>query len=178
MAKRTRAAKQPALPSDRQIEQMAMHLGALGAKATPPSAVHTGQWVRWKCMYGCDGYGTSLVCPPHTPTPDKTRKMLDEYTRAVLFEAPRGKAKEIAADLERTLFLAGYYKAFGLGAGPCHLCRECTFDEGCTHADRARPSMEAVGIDVFATARGRGFTINVVRTRSDPQHYFGLVLVE
>jgi hypothetical protein len=33
-------------------------------------------------------------------------------------------------------------------------------------------------IDVFATARKNGFTINVVRTSQDPQHYFGLVLVE
>jgi hypothetical protein len=38
--------------------------------------------------------------------------------------------------------------------------------------------MEACGIDVFATARKHGFTINVVRTYQDPQHYFGLVLVE
>jgi hypothetical protein len=38
--------------------------------------------------------------------------------------------------------------------------------------------MEACGIDVFATVRKHGFTIDVVRTPSDPQHYFGLVLVE
>jgi len=38
--------------------------------------------------------------------------------------------------------------------------------------------MEACGIDVYATACKQGFTINVVRTRKDPQHYFGLVLVE
>jgi hypothetical protein len=38
--------------------------------------------------------------------------------------------------------------------------------------------MEACGIDVFATARRHGFTIDVVRTHSDPQHYFGLVLIE
>jgi len=38
--------------------------------------------------------------------------------------------------------------------------------------------MEACGIDVYATARAAGFTINVVRTRKDPQHYFGLVLVD
>jgi hypothetical protein len=36
----------------------------------------------------------------------------------------------------------------------------------------------ACGMDVFATARKHGFTIEVVRTRRDPQHYFGLVLIE
>jgi hypothetical protein len=38
--------------------------------------------------------------------------------------------------------------------------------------------MEACGIDVYATARNNGFTIDVVRTCDDPQHYFGLVLIE
>jgi len=35
-----------------------------------------------------------------------------------------------------------------------------------------------VGIDVYATVRKHGFTINVVRTHDDEQHYFGLVLVD
>ncbi len=36
----------------------------------------------------------------------------------------------------------------------------------------------ACGIGVFATVRKHGFTIEVVRARRDPQHYFGLVLIE
>jgi predicted metal-binding protein len=157
---------------------MALEAGALAAKRISPAAVHTASWVRWKCQFGCGGFGSSLVCPPHTPTPDQTRRMLDEYRRAVLFEAPLRQAKRIAAALERELFLAGYYKAFGLGAGPCRLCATCAFERGCRHAEQARPSMEAVGIDVYATARGAGFTIHVVRKHTDPQHYFGLVLIE
>ncbi|MCJ7544265.1 MAG: DUF2284 domain-containing protein [Phycisphaerae bacterium] len=157
---------------------MAMAAGALGAKRISPAAVHTANWVRWKCQFGCDGFGSSLVCPPHTPTPDQTRRMLDEYRRAVLFEAPLRQAKRIAAALERELFLAGYYKALGLGAGPCRLCPTCAMEAGCRHAEQARPAMEAVGIDVYATARGAGFTIDVVRSHADPQHYFGLVLIE
>ena len=102
---------------------------------------------------------------------------LAAYKQAVLFEAKRGRTKAIAAALERQLFLAGYYKAFGLGAGPCNLCRTCAFDRGCRHSDRARPAPEACGIDVYATVRRHGFTIDVVRSHRDQQHYFGLVLV-
>jgi predicted metal-binding protein len=178
MGKKAAAKKPPAGLTKRQLVEMALKHGALAAKAISPSHVPTSQWVRWKCRFGCGGYGSSLVCPPHTPEPHQTRAMLDEFRTGVLFESPPGQAKKIAADLERELFLSGYYKAFGLGCGPCGLCDSCTFDEGCRHPRRARPSMEAVGIDVFATARGHGFTINVVRTRKDPQHYFGLVLVE
>jgi hypothetical protein len=38
--------------------------------------------------------------------------------------------------------------------------------------------MEACGIDVYATVRRHGFTIDVVCNHNDPQHYFGLVLIE
>ena len=156
----------------------AVEMGALAARMVRPADVETAEWVRWKCQFGCGGYATSLMCPPHSPTPEQTRRMLDGYRTAVLFESPPGKAKQIAADLERRLFLDGHYKALGLGAGPCMLCDECDFEGPCRHPHRARPSMEACGIDVYATARKHGFVINVVRTRRDPQHYFGLVLIE
>lgn len=162
----------------RKCIQMAVEFGALGAKMIDARTIETGEWVRWKCRFGCDGFGSSLVCPPHTPRPAETRAMIDGYKRAVLFEAPPGRSKDIAVKLERALFLAGHYKAFGLGAGPCPLCDTCTFEKGCRHAEEARPSMEACGIDVFATVRKHGFTIEVVRSRKDPQHYFGVVLVE
>ena len=178
MGKKSVSKTRSAKLSRGQLKQMAMSLGAIKAKVISPTTAETSEWVRWKCQFGCGGFGSSLVCPPHTPEPAQTRLMLDEYKQAVLFEAPRGKAKKIAADLERKLFLAGFYKALGLGSGPCRLCDTCSFEEGCQHPDQARPSMEACGIDVFATVRGHGFAIDVVRTRRDPQHYFGLVLLE
>jgi predicted metal-binding protein len=165
-------------PTHKEIIQQAIGLGAKSAKIIPASSVETGTWVRWKCQFGCGGYGSSLMCPPHSPTPEQTRKMLDEYDRAVLFEAGRGEPKSIAVALERELFLAGFYKALGLGAGPCRLCGSCAMEKGCRHPEEARPAMEACGIDVFATVRKHGFTINVVKEVTDPQHYFGLVLFE
>ena len=163
---------------EQSFVQAAGKQGALRAVVVNPADVETGHWVRWKCQYGCGGFGTSLVCPPHTPDPESTRKMLDGYTRGILFEAPDGEAKRIAAELERELFLSGYYRAFGLGAGPCLLCEECAFDQGCRHPHEARPAMEACGIDVFATVRKHGFEVQVVRDYDAPQHYFGLVLVD
>jgi len=160
------------------LARKALDLGAVQAKVISPSDVRAGSWVRWKCRFGCGGYGSSLMCPPHTPRPEETRRMLDEYTSAVLFEAPRGEAKRIAADLEREAFLGGHYNTFGLGSGPCRLRDECAFDEGWRYPRETRPSMEACGIDVDATARRHGFPIEVCRTHDDPQHYYGLVLVE
>jgi len=155
-----------------------VELGALKAKGIDPRTVETAPWVRWKCRFGCGGYNSSLMCPPYSPDPEETRRVLNSYKKAILFEGGRQDTKKIAAEMEREIFLSGYHKALGLGAGPCRLCRSCAFNEGCRHPEEARPALEACGIDVFATVRKHGFPIEVVKTYEDPQHYYGLILIE
>ena len=155
----------------------AKELGAKEAKVISASSVVTAQWVRLKCQFGCDGYGHRLTCPPFSPTPEQTRRMLDEYTHVLLIHGDAyTDIRTIVAALEREIFLDGFYKAFGMGAGPCYLCAKC--GKFCKHPDIARPSMEASGIDVYATARGNGFPLDVVKTRACPENYYGLVLLE
>jgi predicted metal-binding protein len=164
-------------PLEALIER-ALELGASRAKAIPASSVVVGEWVRWKCQYGCGGYGRCLTCPPRSPAPEETKRALASYKRAILFQAGRGEVREIIALLEREVFLAGYYKAFGMASGPCRLCGECNLSGACRHPDEARPSMEACGVDVYATVRSAGWEIDVVRTEQDPARFFGLVLVD
>jgi predicted metal-binding protein len=156
----------------------AEELGARRAKVIKAGSVEVAEWVRLKCTYGCGGYGSSRLCPPHSPTPETTRRVLSEYRRAILVEGGEKKPREITPALERDLFLTGYYKAFAFASGPCGLCAECDPDEACSHPDRARPAMEACGIDVYATVRAAGWEIEVVRTEEDTPHFFGLVLVD
>ena len=159
--------------------ERAVELGATGAAVIPATKVQTGHWVRARCRFGCGAYGSSLMCPPHSWKPHETRKMLDEYTSAILVHCEPGvRVKDLVVALEREAFLANYYKAFSFGSGPCHLCSECSIEEGCRYPEQARPAMEASGIDVFRTAREAGFPIDVCRTRDDPQHYYGLVLLK
>jgi predicted metal-binding protein len=135
--------------------------------------------VKWKCRYGCDGYGSSLLCPPHSPAPEETRKLLDEYSRGVLVHCDASTSvRPLVAKLERMAFLGGFYKAFGIACGPCQFCPTCAFEKGCRHADQARPAMEACGIDVFQTARAAGLPIEVVTSQSCKQNYYGLLLLE
>jgi predicted metal-binding protein len=172
--------KKEAAPYERWVE-VAKKLGAAEAKVIAAASVVTGRWVRLKCQFGCGGYGQRLTCPPHSPTPEETAAVLAEYRVALLVHNPsRGNwkpLKKVVVALEREIFLAGHYKALGFGCGPCDLCSSCNL-ESCEHPERARPSMEAAGIDVYATARGNGFPIEVVRTPSSPQNYYGLVLIE
>jgi predicted metal-binding protein len=177
----TRKAVKAATTTERKLERLvrlAKRSGAQEVKAIGSDTVFTATWVRLKCQYGCGGYGGCLTCPPHSPTPETTRKLLDEYETILLVHfAGWRDVRRAIAKLERAAFLDGFYKAFGIASGPCHLCDECNL-ESCVHPDQARPSMEACGIDVYATARANGLSIEVCRTRDAEQNYYGLLLVE
>ncbi len=170
------------MESYRKFVKKAVEHGADDARIIKTDSIVTGPWVRWKCKYGCDGYDSSLCCPPHTPDHRETREMVDSYEKALLVHATDGAKRttdmtHIVATLERDIFLAGYHKAFALGAGPCQLCAECP-KEVCRHPAKARPSLESCSIDVFGTARNNGYTIEVLKDHSCRMNRFGLVLIE
>jgi predicted metal-binding protein/SAM-dependent methyltransferase len=151
-------------------------------KAVPlsPDQVVTAPWVRMKCRFGCAGFGNNLQCPPQTVNHDTTRTMLDDYKTAVLVQgAPPGKAfHQQLLELEKTAFLAGFHKAFVFGAGPCPVCPSCPDTGICRHPDRARPAMEASGIDVYTTARNAGFSLTPVQEKHNYVKYIGLLVLE
>jgi len=167
---------------------LALERGADGAKVILPSSIVTAEWVRLKCQFGCSGFGRGLCCPPHSPAPDLTRKVIDSYEKAILLHRriPGGAKRrertkefnEIVVGVEIEIFLEGYYKAWSMASGPCRLCKECDLSSSCKHGMEARPSMEACGVDVFQTARGNGFPIQVVRSLEEEQNIYGVILVE
>ncbi|MDD1771200.1 MAG: DUF2284 domain-containing protein [Methanomassiliicoccales archaeon] len=64
--------------------------------------------------------------------------------------------------LEKEALYQGHRFAAALSGGRCGLCDECVGPgpkERCRHPFEARPSMEAVGIDVVATAKNAGLEI-------------------
>ncbi|MCX8183954.1 MAG: DUF2284 domain-containing protein [Crenarchaeota archaeon] len=161
----------------KELCETAVKLGAAEAKVIKASDVMVRDWVRLKCQYGCDGYGKRLTCPPYSPAPEQMRRILSGYSSAILlrFEPSWENVHRVVARLEREAFLSGYYSALGLASGPCPFCTKCNL-KSWSHPERARPSMEACGIDVYATARGAGFTIEVVKRRKEKPKYFGLLL--
>ena len=175
----------------------------------PAEEIEVAEWVRWKCEYGCKAYGKHLTCPPYTPRPEETRKLIRGYEQALIvrfndvqpnLKVPYAHIHHYLWDailtmhstmfeLERHAFLAGYYKAFAMAALPCSFCRDClperenfTLDQAskrfCEHQDKARPSMEACGIDVFKTVRAVGYELGVRTSPKDRITFFGLLLIE
>ncbi|MEN6478297.1 MAG: DUF2284 domain-containing protein [Anaerolineales bacterium] len=161
----------------RRYAERLLGLGAAETRVIDPRAVITAEWVRWKCQYGCSCYGQRLTCPPHSPTPERTRAVLDSYSMGILarFAGEVRPSRPMVA-VEQEAFLDGYYKAFGLGEGPCRWCEECTL-ENCLHPTQARPSMEACGIDVFGTVQYYGLPIHTLREEGEPRNLYGLLLL-
>ena len=168
-----------------QYLEKALKAGIDHAMVVQTSKVHTAPWVRMKCQFGCRQYGQSHCCPPRTPTSDEMRRILDSYTHAILLHwnwkegvKPIDEFNNAVVDTELALFLDGYYKAWSMGSGPCRLCEKCNISGQCVHGTKARPSMEACGIDVFRTVREHGLPVRVLKERSEERHGYGLVLVE
>jgi predicted metal-binding protein len=169
----------------RKYVEQALAAGVHEAKVIPVRNVVTAEWVRLKCQFGCGGFGKRLCCPPHTPTPEQMKRVLAGYKTALIYSyipssyaRKRLRMQRLVAELERAAFLDGYYKAFGLTAGPCRFCKECNVPGRCKHPYLARPSMESCGIDVYATARSSGIELNVVTREDGPSKYINLILVE
>ena len=153
--------------------------------------------VRLKCQVPlCDSYYKNLMCPPYVPTVADFRESLKRYSRAILLQVsaklekscsdahsnevflPAKKLHELVNFGEKEAFLAGYRFAAGFMGGCCRLCDECVAVHGekiCRFPFKSRPSMEAMGIDVMATAEKAGLPVSF--PIGDTVTWTGLILL-
>ena len=97
--------------------QRALELGAEKAKIIDTETVVVAEWVRWKCQYGCPLFAKDPFHPPFAPDAASTKRVLGEYTKAILLNGPNGQTlSEAAVKLEGEAYHRGYYKAFALVA--------------------------------------------------------------
>ncbi len=95
----------------------ALELGAERAKVIDTETVVVAEWVRWKCQYGCPLFEKDPFHPPFAPDAESTKKVLKEYSKAILLNGPDGMTlTEAAVKLEGEAYHRGYYKAFALTA--------------------------------------------------------------
>jgi predicted metal-binding protein len=100
-----------------QLLKRALELGAENAKIISTDTVVVEEWVRWKCLYGCPFYEKEGCHPPVAPDAESTRKVMKEYSKALLLKGSKGKMlTEVAVRLEGEAYHRGYYKAFALTA--------------------------------------------------------------
>lgn len=136
----------------------------------------------------CPRAGETPHCPPYAPDLELVRRAINRYSWAILLKCHvspiedyipgkgttkaeqrrvllfHKKGSEVVCGLERQAYKDGYHLAMGLGGGSCkdYLCQGmiCQFlDSGrCRFPQRARPAIEAMGIDVMKLVNEAGWS--------------------
>jgi len=157
-----------------RIDETLKSQGYIDYKWIDPQGIIVAQWVRMKCMFGCNEYGHGASCPPNTPSVAECERFFKEYSNAIILhfdgkmekpDARHAWSARINAKLvklERAVFLAGFERTFLLFMDSCCFCKACTgHRETCSQPRMARPAPEAMAVDVYSTVRRFGFEINV-----------------
>lgn len=173
-----------------QIENIISGFDFQDYKWIDPKDIIVAQWVRIKCLYGCDDYGRAC-CPPNVPAVNECRDFFREYISALVFrfqfEAEKGnypktisqKLNKKLLDLEREIFLANYHKAFIFTQSNCSLCQECpSKKEDCKYPEKNRPSPEAFAVDVYGTVRNLGMHVDVVTKPHQEIDRFAILMID
>ena len=143
--------------------------------------------VRFQCSHsGCREYGKRLMCPPYVPEVNDFKKVLSNYIMGILISV-KGSSEDVfrlagllhdaVYSTEKKAFSMGFPFAAGLIGGPCSLCEKCPTGENakCIKREKARPSMEAMGIDVIKTCKKVGMEIEF---KEEEVTWTGLVLLD
>lgn len=179
------------------LRRHALDIGADNAKIVPSSMISIEDQVLEMCKKPyCDGYGKSANCPPHTLKPGDFREYIKAYDSAIIFkidvsvadmmsEKREGAFKrifQIATGVETAAKNDGFESAEGYAAGSCKpvFCPEHKACQGlvdeCRHPDKARPSMESVGMNVMKAVQDAGWKIQEIKADGDPDDHPNVVL--
>ncbi len=175
----------------KKLEEKFLAHGFTDFKWIDPRKIVTAMWVRMKCMYGCDEYGQTATCPPNVPSFSDCERFFSEYKEAVVFHFGKKVAKpedrhkwtrKISLKLlklEREVFISGFQKTFLLFLDSCTICAECTGSkEGCKEPEMARPTPEAMCMDVYSTVRQLGYPIQVLSDYDQEMNRYAFLLIE
>ena len=174
-----------------ELVSLALDCGASKAVMLAQSQLVTSPMFRDICRSnGCGKYGRCWVCPPEIGEIDALIASLDAYKRVLwyqtispiedsfdiegMFEAGHAHA-QLSQRISEALKARGCTDLLHLSCGGCHLCEICTKPQGlpCRHPDRALPSLEGYGVDVYNTTKNTPLAyINGQNTVT----YFGAVL--
>ena len=162
---------------DLLIEDLTLFAGRLtinGVCEFDPRELVPEERIRVFCVEDkCGNYNKNYMCPPHVGSITETRKRLLNYQRGVLFQYSQScnvkenhkRVEETKLDFHRKILeLEDFMKARGIGelwgliGGSCALCEKCyaQLEKPCPYPEKARPSLESLGIDLISLLRRLG----------------------
>ena len=174
------------------LVELALACGATHASALPTDLVALDAVFRDICQSNaCGNYGQCYMCPPDVGDIHDMMAQLRTYKSAVLYQtihaledsfdyegmvAAGALHAAVSQALEQQLREAGTVSYLHLSAGGCKVCDVCAKREHqpCRYPNRAMPSLESYGVNVYQTAQQAGLAyIN----GQDTVTYFGMVLL-
>ncbi|MBV7276853.1 DUF2284 domain-containing protein [Clostridium sp. PL3] len=174
-----------------KLEEFFNQYGFTDFKWVNTNDIIVAQWVRFRCVFGCPSYGKRCTCPPNVPNIEECKKMISEYKDIVVFhlEKQLEKPEDIKAwsrdtilkllNLEKEIFLSGYYKTFLISFDSCKICESCIGNRiECRNPKMVRPGADAFGIDVYSTVRNIGYPIHVLKEYGEAMNRYAFLLIE
>ena len=174
-----------------KLVQLALDCGATKAVIIEQDRIVLSREFRAACeMNSCGVFGKCWMCPPDVGPIDELMDRVRSFPRGVWYQTI-GEIED-SFDFEGMTEVSNRHAAVSqrirentpanlrvlhLTCGGCHVCAKCARidNEPCRFPDRALPSVESYGIDVYNTTRGTGLKyINGANTVT----YFGLLLFE
>ncbi len=179
------------MATKKQLEALFRKRGFSDYRWLDPGKIVVAQWTRLKCMFGCGEYGKTATCPPNVPSVAECERFFREYRRSVVFHFTKQVAKPEdrfawtrrlslkLLKLEREVFLSGHEKAFLIFLDSCSLCSKCSGTrETCLKPLLARPTADALAVDVFSTVRPLGYPIEVLARTDEPMNRYAFLMID
>lgn len=179
------------MPDKKKLERIFARHELTDFRWAEPKEFVVAHWVRTKCLFGCGEYGQNATCPPNTPPVEECRQFFAEYRAAAVFHFEKTvrrpedrhawtrKLYLKLLKLEREIFLSGLVKAFLLSMDSCSICAECTGRrDTCKEPRLARPTPEAMAVDVFSTVRRLGYPIEVLSDYRQAMNRYAFLLID
>lgn len=156
-----------------------------------PTLLVPQQKVRELCFENrCGNYGNNYMCPPHIGSLYEIKARLKNFQRGMLlqYSQPQDVTSDLKGlrqskldfhdkvlSLESSLRKKGFEEIWGMIGGNCALCEFCRARtvEPCPHPQKARASLESIGIDVLALLTAFGLD---TKFRADRITWTGCIL--
>lgn len=152
--------------------------------------VFTMRGVRLRCQYACSMTRQSDFSPPHSPTSDETRAVLEEYRYGLLLRreepgrhgmdpgALYGPFADRVLAIEAECWTRGYPRAFVPAIGTCLYQHHDDSLRPCEYASKCRPTLEAIGVELRDTFEMVQWQQYLSREPDGPMQLFALLLLE
>ncbi len=159
------------LPMTVMTSKLIEFAGGLGISVCvefDPAWLEPEERVRALCYENkCGCYNNNYMCPPYIGTLEESKARLKGFGRGLLFQYSAGidvrndlpgvmKSKqdfqEKILKLEEVIRRENIESFWGMMGGSCGLCLPCkaSTEEPCPYPEKARTSLESIGIDVLA----------------------------